>query len=190
MARRHQHGEQDANLKKSGKGYNTIRKIAIGGAVVGGAAYAFTKFASAWKNGEAKKRKLIDWLPNAVDDSAQGFKQAFAAFSSGYTDFIDHTNETSGLTRVTTAPVQESAATENGTMICGFAYGANNGVQQWFSAQWHETSENSVRVEYLSTMDGEKSSLALPSPKKTTIPKNMVRVDAPPNAFGSPDGDA
>ena len=73
-------------------------------------------------------------------------------------------------------------------MIVGFAYGANAERQQWFIAQWHETSENSVRVEYLSTMKGEKSSLALPSQRKTTIPKRFARVDAPANAFESPDG--
>ena len=79
--------------------------------------------------------------------------------------------------------------TEDDKMIVGFAYGANAERQQWFNAQWHETSENSVRVEYLSTMNGEKSCLVLPSQRKTIIPKRFVRVDAPANAFESPDGD-
>jgi hypothetical protein len=169
-----EHDEHDAHQNRAGKGYNTLAKITVGGAIVGGAVFAMTKFVSVWKNGEAKKRKFTDWFPNAIDDSAQSFKQAFAALSSDNTE-LEHSNE--------------SGETEDDKMIVGFAYGANAERQQWFNAQWHETSENSVRVEYLSTMNGEKSCLVLPSQRKTIIPKIFVRVDAPANASESPDGD-
>jgi len=169
-----EHDEHDAHQNRAEKGYNTIGKIALGGAIVGGAFFAMTKFVSVWNNGEAKKRKFTDWFPNAIDDSAQGFKQAFAALSSDDTK-LEHSNE--------------SRETEDDKMSVGFAYGANAERQQWFNAQWHETSENFVRVEYLSTMNGEKACLALPSQRKTTISKRFVRVDAPANAFESPDGD-
>ena len=129
-----EHDEHDAHQNRAGKGYNTLAKITLGGAIVGGAVFAMTKFVSVWKNGEAKKRKFTDWFPNAIDDSAQSFKQAFAALSSDNTE-LEHSNE--------------SGETEDDKMIVGFAYGANAERQQWFNAQWHETSENSVRVEYL-----------------------------------------
>ena len=118
-----EHDEHDAHQKRAGKGYNTLGKIALGGAIVGGAVFAMTKFVSVWKNGEAKKRKFTDWFPNAIDDSAQSFKQAFAALSSDNTE-LEHSNE--------------SGETEDDKMIVGFAYGANAERQQWFNAQWHE----------------------------------------------------
>ena len=70
-----EHDEHDAHQNRAGKGYNTLAKITLGGAIVGGAVFAMTKFVSVWKNGEAKKRKFTDWFPNAIDDSAQSFKQ-------------------------------------------------------------------------------------------------------------------
>jgi hypothetical protein len=180
----------DEHQGKSRKGYNTLGNLALGGAVAGGAAIAVATFVSGWSNGKARKRKFTDWFPKAIDDSAQGFKQAFTALSSPSPD-LEHSNETSRATQMNPmnpVPAPKSGGAEGEIMTVGYAYGANAERQQWFIAQWHETSGSHVRVEYLSTMDGEKSSLMLPSPKKSTIPKKFVRVDAPSNAFESPGG--
>ena len=125
---------QDAHEMKSEKGLNTLGKIALGSAIVSATAFALTKFASAWQKGEAKKRKFADWLPHAIDDSTQGFKQAFEAFSSSNTG-SDHISENARAKRANAACSQEFTYTDDGIMSVGFAYGANAERQQWANGE-------------------------------------------------------
>jgi len=65
-----------------------------------------------------------------------------------------------------------------------FAFGSSPIVERkWFQAKLLGVSpkfSDMVRVEYTATLDGEKSSLALPEPRKVNIPIEHVRSDQPP----------
>lgn len=161
----------------------TTKKIVLGGAIAGSAIVAFTTF---WRvcsreQHSSRKRNFAELIPNAIDVSAKAFKQAYAAVDSGASD--------SGIAPQSMPTLSASAPEQDAELMTpkqGYAYGANAERQQWFVAQWVDTTELSVRVEYLSTMDGNASSLALPSQKKTTILKCFVREDAPSDPFELP----
>ena len=158
--------------------YGTAARFALGGAVVGSAIVALSTFWSVCNRDQQSKRKLAEIIPGAIDDSCKAFKQAFAAVEGG---------EACTSPNVTPTLSDSDQESELTTMRKGYAYGANAERQQWFVARWQETTaEMSVRVEYLSTMDGHTSSLALPSQKKTTILKAFVREDAPSDPFVVP----
>mmetsp|Transcript_48911 Transcript_48911/g.97585 ORF Transcript_48911/g.97585 Transcript_48911/m.97585 type:complete len:185 (-) Transcript_48911:81-635(-) len=164
----------------------TTKKIVLGGAIVGSAIVAFTTF---WRvcsreQHNPRKRDFAELIPSAIDVSAKAFKQAFAAVDSGAPGAC-MIIAPQGMPTLSAKALEQDA--ELVTPKKGYAYGANAERQQWFVAQWLDTStELSVRVEYLSTMDGNTSSLALPSQKKTTILKSFVREDAPSDPFELP----
>ena len=220
----------------AGNKFDVAKKVALGGALVTGAAIAFSTFWSTYDSGTRRKRKLSEVIPGAIDSSATALKRVLSAMDAALSTAPDAPPDGSGRVREQPRLDGDTAVSRNGPQASppllggapgpspdgeiagirmaaspllsggaqgssakhavesdavelttkGYAYGRNAACHQWFVARWQRTNDSSVRVEYLSTMDGNTSSLALPSQKKTTIPSSCVREDAPANAFEAP----
>ena len=151
---------------------NRMGKIVFTSAVVAGAALAVATACSSWTKHKGKKRKMTDVVTNTIDETVKAFKLGFHALSGGNTTAESMSEQDFAHGFADQEVVHQ-----------GYAYGAGADGPQWFHATWQAASNSSVRVEYVSTLDGTSSILALPSPRKTIIANKFVRKVRPASRF-------
>ena len=66
----------------TGSKYDLAKRLALGGAVVAGAAIAFGTFVSAYDSGTRSKRKHAEVVPAAIDGTATALKRVFFAMDN------------------------------------------------------------------------------------------------------------
>jgi len=173
----------------------SMSKFVMASAIVAGGAFAVAAFSSAL--GDTKRRRLDSWLPNTINASLTAFNIGFSALADANNSISNESVGTAAMPAqanlneplpIAAQPVESS--TENSAhdaqedvVMTGYAYGNGPDGKQWFVAKWQDATDTTVRVEYLSTLDGNSSSLAIPSVKKTTIEKKYVRSTAPVDRF-------
>ena len=174
----------EAAATESGK----IAKFALIGAFVAGGACAFVAACSAWKRNQNNKRPMNESLPGAVDECIKAFKAGFLAVGDGNcvaeNTLTPHDASVDASAQMPANEHESGHAHSKDVQVHnGFAYGTGADGPQWFVAKWHDATESSVRVEYISALDVGSSDLLLPSSRKTTIARNYVRKDAPADRF-------